>query len=149
MRIRDRLFSNLSQKDVKKKSTAAPLIVLFCCHGRDISYKGNTIMNFPHRWAKLEKNSHQCVLCKSYSHISYVSAQTPIFLPSTVLLFPSLVRKINSSVKHKPSVSFHIAPNHYSNSYKKNPLLPRKPKLTTALFQQLKGASYISSTVYL
>lgn len=33
MRIRDRVFSDLSQEDVKKISTAAPSIVLFCYPG--------------------------------------------------------------------------------------------------------------------
>lgn len=144
------MFSDLSQEDVKKISTAAPSIVLFCYPRRDVSYKGNTIMNFPRRWAKLEKNSHQRALCKyPYSCLLYASAQTPIFLPTTVLPFVSLVRKINSSVKHGHSVSFHISPNHYSSSYNKSPLLSRKPKYATALFQQPKGASCISNIVCL
>lgn len=117
------MFSDLSQEDVKQMSTAAPSFVLFSYPGRDISYKGNTITNFPCRWAKLEKNSLQCALCKSpYSHLSYTSAQTPIFLPSTALPFASLLRKINSSVKQEPSESFHISSSHYGSSYKKAPL---------------------------
>lgn len=118
MRIRDRVFSDLSQEDVKRIPTAAPSMALFRYPGRNISYKGNIIMNFPRRWAKLEKNSHQRALCKSpHSHLSYASAQTPIFLPSTVLLLASLGGKINSTVKHELSVSFHIPPNHYISSY--------------------------------
>lgn len=106
-------------------------------------------MNFSRRWVKLKKNSHQCALRRlPYLCLSYASAQTPVFLPSTVLPFATLASKINSSVMHEPSVSFHISQNH-NNHYEKGHLFLKNQKYTIALFQQPEGASSVSNIVCL